>query len=245
MISAYKVQPRQEIKGCQPCARPHSAGSVPPAPPLTSPQAPQNARLMTALHSRARLRPARSQMSTGHLRKPLTTSIPHRHQTCRAELPGIACPVGCNTKAVSVEPVLHSSTGFAKASPSPPFSPVSTDAIIPRTWKTCGLLRRRLLRSATLAHSYSAALHSRSLRAPLRSLCSESHKTPGRPSDPSGVRSAHLSPRNLQDCPDIPVRIVSTMSISKTAKSGQSAIPCRHPILPARSAPAARQSAST
>ena len=167
MISAYKVQPRQEIKGCQPCARPHSAGSVPPAPPLTSPQAPQNARLMTALHSRARLRPARSQMSTGHLRKPLTTSIPHRHQTCRAEefivahLPGIACPVGCNTKAVSVEPVLHSSTGFAKASPSPPFSPVSTDAIIPRTWKTCGLLRRRLLRSASLAHSHSAALHSR------------------------------------------------------------------------------------
>ena len=82
-------------------------------------------------------------------------------------------------------------------------------------------------------------------RAPLRSLCSESHKTPGRSSDPSGVRSAHLSARNLQDCPGIPVCGVSTMSISKTAKSRQSAIPCRHPKLPARSAPAVRQSAST
>ena len=52
-----------------------------------------------------------------------------------------------------------------------------------------------------LTHSHSAALHSHSPGTPLRSLSSESHKTPGRSSDPSGVRSAHLSPRNLQDCP--------------------------------------------
>ena len=50
--------PTHPFQRCQPCARPHSAGSVPPAPPLTSPQAPQNARLMTALHSVAVLRPS-------------------------------------------------------------------------------------------------------------------------------------------------------------------------------------------
>ena len=31
--------PALPFQRCQPCARPHSAGSVPPAPPLTSPQA--------------------------------------------------------------------------------------------------------------------------------------------------------------------------------------------------------------
>ena len=58
MCRMFSQMPTHPFQRCQPCARPHSAGSVPPAPPLTSPQAPQNARLMTALHSVAVLRPS-------------------------------------------------------------------------------------------------------------------------------------------------------------------------------------------
>ena len=83
--------------------------------------------------------------------------------------------------------------------------------------------------------------------APLRSLCSEFHKTPGRSSDLSGVRSAHLltleSPQDFlvnrsqakefTRLPERPGAQSLQMSISTTAKSRQSTIPCRHPILPA------------
>ena len=63
--------PTHPLQRCQPCARPHSAGSVPPAPPLTSPQAPSKRKTddCTPLQSSA----------------PLISSVPLRHQTCRAE----------------------------------------------------------------------------------------------------------------------------------------------------------------
>ena len=134
--------PTRPTQRCQPCARPHSASSVPPVPPLTTPQAPQNARLMTALHSRARLRPARSQMSTGHLRKPLTTSIPHRHQTCRAEYPKHPTSRAKPVRSAATPKQYRSSQSFTparvspEASPSPPLSPVTTDALILRPWET-------------------------------------------------------------------------------------------------------------
>ena len=98
----------------------------------------------------------------------LISSAPHRHQTCRAEDFTSAHFPDKSAQSAATPKRYRSSQSFTparvppKASPSLPLSPVPTDAIIPRTWETCGPLRRRLLRSAILTHSHSATLHSRS-----------------------------------------------------------------------------------
>ena len=86
----------------------------------------------------------------------LISSAPHRHQTCRAEK-----FIAAHITDKPVPSATETKSGIGRAGPSlqrgfcqrlhPRFrsSPGTTDAIIPRTWETCGLLRRRLLRYAS------------------------------------------------------------------------------------------------
>ena len=123
---------------CQPCARPHSAGPVAAVPPLTIPQAPQSARLMTALPSMAVLRPLQS-AQTSDLQN-------GKFQTCPP--PGQVRSVSrVNNKAVSVEP--------SAPQPSPPMPSIRL-----QTCETWGFLPLRLLRSAILTPAARASGHS-------------------------------------------------------------------------------------
>ena len=117
----------------------------------------------------------------------LISSVPHRHQTCRAESSKAAHFPDKSAQSAATPQRYRSSPSFTPARVPPEASP-----------------------SLPLQSRHHRCHHTSDLGdlrpsppplTPLRSLSSESHKTPGRSSDPSGVRSAHLSPRNLQDCP--------------------------------------------
>ena len=174
---------------CQPCARPHSAGSVAAVPPLTIPQAPQSARLMTALPSMAVLRPLQS-AQTSDLQN-------GKFQTCPP--PGQVRSVSrVNNKAVSVEP--------SAPQPSPPMPSIRL-----RTCETCGFLSRRLLRSAILTPCGQGL---RSFRLHYAHSAPKSPRLTGGPQNDSGVRSAHELTGNLQDCPNHTARHIYRHSIT-------------------------------
>lgn len=216
----FNQMPAHPFQRCQRCARPHSAS---PTADLSIDLSKRKTDDCTPLRGR-----------------PLPVhSAPHRHQTCRAEefiiahITGKSVPSATeNTQRYrSSRPLLQ--RGFRqrlhprfRSSPSPPMS----------SYLGPGRLAALSAAAYSVPQPSLTSIPLRSIPfvpASLRSLRSDSHKTPGRSSDSSGVRSAQLSSRNLQDCPGIPVRRVSTMSISTAAKSGQPAIPCRHPILSA------------
>lgn len=137
----------------------------------------------------------------------LISSVPPRHQTCRAESSKAAHFPDQSAQSAATPQRYRSSPSFTPARVPPEASPsLPLKSRHHRCHHTSDLGDLRpspppLTPLRILTHSHSATLHSRSPGTPLRSLSSESHKTPGRSSDPSGVRSAHLSPRNLQDCP--------------------------------------------
>ena len=162
----------------------------------------------------------------------LISSVPHRHQTCRAESSKAAHFPDKSAQSAATPQRYRSSPSFTPARVPPEASPsLPLQSRHHRCHHTSDLGDLRpspppLTPLRILTHSHSATLHSRSPGTPLRSLSSESHKTPGRSSDPSGVRSAHLSPRNLQDSRTI------ASGIRPSAISSRSLKPLRQKTFP-------------